>query len=630
VAGSASPCASEQSFIRNASPSGRYDYKSWATNAKGERVARKCSSKDARVSADLVSNSYRNANGCDTVFGLVFDLDAHRAKDCWKDADGRLDWSLIFPAVQKEIPEVASLICYAVRSTGGKGLGVVMAITPLPIVVSTAANQKSALKLQGRLLTVFERLGFGADFGARGVSRDLPNFNNPVKLVYRNTEPLRALERSGRPVVTELHRILNARDRAARISERIYNDERVEKGLARLVLWLLGAMSFDKAWSFDGRDYSRKFKKVPYLSGWTISASMRELCVLTGLSDAFLRKYLKNSPKWLKAAHYDGEGWNLSIPLSKDVPWLQERSLHLLQKTQDLKEKVDFDPNELCLPWWVQDGERNLWIVRLALMYKWAGYSLDCAIEKVLLRVNAIPNAATSRNCRSVRSIVKSLYRRLPEHFGLGAVKQLPDWIRDDKLFCTLFSRITSRRGETPRQVLVSSSAEIEKSEFEMSPTKLRTFSQQKDKKDDFLFIMSGSNAEPLERVFDSSSDVQSVQKVKRLIAIRHRQRVGIFDGDRLLLCLTRRHYQASLVLERLSERPEYSSFELRLYTPHLKKQSSFFAAIDNCPRAVPADGFCGRRATRSEKIASWMEEKGMVYVELKSNLELKDKDVPF
>jgi hypothetical protein len=630
VAGSESPCASEQSFIRNPSPSGRYDYKSWAMNAKGERVARKCSSKDARLSADLVYNSYRNANGCETVFGLVFDLDAHRAKDCWKDANGRLDWSLIFPALQKEIPEVASLICYAVRSTGGKGLGVVMAITPLPIVVSTAANQKSALKLQGRLLTVFDRLGFGADFGARGVSRDLPNFNNPVKLVYRNTEPLRALERSGRPVVTELHRVLNARDRAARISERIYNDERVEKGLARLVLWLLGAMSFDKAWSFEGKDYSRKFKKVPYLSGWTISASMRELCTLTGLSDAFLRKYLKNPPKWLKAAHYDGEGWNLNIPLSKDVPWLQERSLHLLQKTEDLKEKVDFDPNELCLPWWVQDGERNLWIVRLALMYKWAGYSLDCAIEKVLLRVNAIPNAECSRNCRSVRSIVKSLYRRLPEHFGLGAVKQLPNWIRDDRIFCTFFSRTNTRRGETPCPVLDSSSVELKMSEFEMSPTKLRTFSQQKDKKDDFLFIMSGSNAEPLVKVFDSSWDVQSVQKVKRLIAIRHRQRVGIFDGDSLVLCLTRRHYQASLVLERLSMRPEYSTFELKLYTPHLKKQTSFFAAINNVHRAVPADGFCGRRATRGEKITDWREEKGMTYVGMKSNLNLFDDQIPF
>ena len=274
MSGAARLCAETASFFRNSAASGHYEYKSWSRNAKGERVAVKCRDRHARQSADLASNSYRNANGGETVFGLVFDFDAHRAQDCWKDADGKLDWEKIFPALQKEIPEVAQLICYAVRSTGGLGLGVVMAITPLPIIQSTAANQKSALKLQGRLLAVFDRMGFGADFGARGVSRDLPNFNNPAKLVYRNAAPLRALERSGRPVVTELHSLLNARDRAARVAERLYNDERVEKGLAKLVLWLLGAAQFDKTWNFDGQTCSRRFKKVPYLSGWTVSATM--------------------------------------------------------------------------------------------------------------------------------------------------------------------------------------------------------------------------------------------------------------------------------------------------------------------------------------------------------------------
>jgi hypothetical protein len=130
--------------------------------------------------------------------------------------------------------------------------------------------------------------------------------------------------------------------------------------------------------------------------------------------------------------------------------------------------------------------------------------------------------------------------------------------------------------------------------------------------------------------VFDKFSDVQSGRKVKRLIAIRHRQRVGIFDGDKLFLCLTRRHYQASLVLERLSERPEYSSHELKIYTPHLKRQSSFFAAIDNCPSAVLADGFCGRRETRSAKIARWREEKGSSNVEILSCLNLFSDETPF
>ncbi len=51
-----------------------------------------------------------------------------------------------------EIPEVAALISHAVRSIGGKGLGVVMAISPLPLLPTTEGNQQSALKPKNLLL----------------------------------------------------------------------------------------------------------------------------------------------------------------------------------------------------------------------------------------------------------------------------------------------------------------------------------------------------------------------------------------------------------------------------------------------------------------------------------------------
>ena len=416
-------------------------------NSKGERVAQRHRGPEPRVNADLIQNTYRNQNGTETVFGLVFDLDAHRAKDCWKDSDGTLDWQLIYPALHKEIPEVATLISHAVRSTGGKGLGVVMAISPLPLLPTTEGNQQSALKLQGRLLSVFDKMGLGADFGARGVLRDFPNFNNPSKFVYSNSKILRELEQTKRPIVTLMHQLLNQRDKEARISERIYNDERVEKKLAKLVLWLLGACKFDQAWEFEGQTFERQFKNVPYLSGWTTSVTSKELRILTGLSDDFLRKYLKSPPKWLKAIYHDKEGWSLSIPLSKDVVWLQERAAYLLQKTQELTGKVSFNPQEICLPWWVQDGERNAWIVRLTLMYKWSGYSFESALSKVALRIQAIPGAEVSRNCKQVRSIVRSLYRRVPESLGALEWNELPDWIKDDSIFCSLLKRLSTRRG---------------------------------------------------------------------------------------------------------------------------------------------------------------------------------------
>ena len=604
-----------QSLPTNKNASGRYGYKSWAHNPQGERVARPYQGKDPRVHADLVSNSYRNVDGVQTVFGVVFDFDAHRAHDCWKNAEDKLNWDVIFPALQKEIPEVANLICYAVRSTGGKGLGVVMAISPLPLIPSTAGNQQSVLKLQGRLLSVFDKMGLGADFGARGVSRDLPNFNNPERCVYRNTKPLRELEVTRKPVVTLLHQLLNQRDRADRISERIYNDERVEKGLAKLVLWLLGAANFDQVWQFEGDTFEKKFKCTPYLSGWSLSATMRELCALTGLSDTFLRKFLKDPPKWLKSEYFAHEGWNLSLPLSKDVPWLLERSLYLLQKTQQLKGKVSFNSADLVFPTCVQDGERNAWLVQLALTYKWAGYALETALEKVCLRIPAIPGYETSRNCKQVKAIVRSLYRRIPENQGVLAWKDLPEWVRNDTIFCSLFKRINTRRGITPVAVLklkrdMQESSGSERTEFVTTHSSSICHETpreiQNQKPEHAVKEIELPRGEFLDLI-----DEQEHSKKKTLLVVRHKRRIAIFDSENLILCMTRKHYKASKVLEYLVQPGQpYFEIKLQLISPRIKTQRALFEKIERTETVLPAEQICGRKETKMDALSRWRESQ--------------------
>ena len=607
-----------QSLPTNKNPSGRYGYKSWTHNPRGERVARSYLGKDPRVHADLISNSYRNSDNTQTVFGIVFDFDAHRAHDSWKYSDGKLNWDLIFPALQKEIPEVANLICYAVRSTGGKGLGVLMAITPLPLIPSTAGNQQSVLKLQGRLLSVFDKMGLGADFGARGVSRDLPNFNNPERCVYRNTKPLRELEVTRKPVVTYLHKLLNDRDRATRISERIYNDERVEKGLAKLVLWLLGAANFDQVWQFDGQTYEKRFKCTPYLSGWSLSATMRELCSLTGLSETFLRKYLKDPPKWLKSEYFAHEGWNLSLPLSKDVPWLLDRSLYLFQKTQQLKGKVSFNPTELLFPSSIQDGERNAWIVQLVLTYKWAGYALETALEKVSLRLFAIPGNETSRNCKQVKAIVRSIYRRFPENLGVLAWKDLPEWVRNDETFCSLFKRINTRRGATPVAVSklkrdMQEFSSFERTEFvpsDSTPVSLETPREIQKQKPELpvkeIELRSGKLLDLI--------DEQEHSKKKTLWVIRHKQRIAIFDSENLILCMTKKHYKATKVLDYLMQPGQaYFGIKLKLISPRIKKQQALFEQINRTEMVLPAEQLCGRKETKKDALNRWREGDDVV-----------------
>jgi hypothetical protein len=626
-----------QSLPTNKNASGRYGYKSWAHNPQGERVARPYQGKDPRVHADLVSNSYRNVDGVQTVFGVVFDFDAHRAHDCWKNVEGKLDWDMIFPALQKEIPEVANLICYAVRSTGGKGLGVVMAISPLPLIPSTVGNQQSVLRLQGRLLSVFDKMGLGADFGARGVSRDLPNFNNPERCVYRNTKPLRELEVTRRPVVTLLHKLLNDRDRAARISERIYNDERVEKGLAKLVLWLLGAANFDQVWQLDGQTYEKRFKCTPYLSGWSLSATMRELCTLTGISETFLRKYLKDPPKWLKSEYFANEGWNLSIPLSKDVPWLLDRSLYLLQKTQQLKGKVSFNPAEFLFPSSVPDGERNAWIVQLVLTYKWAGYALETALEKVNLRLFAIPGNETSRNCKQVKAIVRSIYRRFPENHGVLAWKDLPEWVRNDETFCSLFKRTTTRRGITPVAFLKSKSDGEAVQEFSGSermeficfnPTSLCHEPPRELQKE--LPELSVKNVNFGSVNFLDHTETKEHLKSKTLWVVRHKQRIAIFDNDKMILCMTKKHYKASRVLEFLMQSGQaYFGMKLKLISPRITKQRVLFEQIDRTEIVLHAEQICGRKETKKDALNRWRESKGVSFIVTQSHGN-EDFEVPF
>ena len=581
--------SAQVNFSRVFSTSGHFKYKSWGQNSQGEREAYRYVGKDARTHADLASNVYHNKNGFETVFGLVFDLDAHRAMDCFKDSEGSLAWDLILPALEKEIPEVAGLICYVVRSTGGKGLGIVVAISPLVIANSTVGNQKSALKLQGRLLSVFDKLGIGADFGARGVIRDLPNFKNPDKLIFQNQKILRELETARRSVVTELHKLLNARDKAARITERLYNDERVEKGLAKLVLWLLGAMRFNRSIQFDGVDIGTKFKSVPYLSGWEIDATLSEICSLTGLSETFLRKFLANPPEWLESQRYERGGWRLRIAISQSVSWLLERSLYLMQKTQILTGNVSFDADELALPSMVQDGERNAWIVQLALIYKWAGYSRDATLKKITLRMQGIPEYESSRNCRQVLNIVRSLFRRQPETVGIRARKALPDWIRDDEIYCNIFKRVSTRRGKTPGADQTSICDLLASVSFPPS-----------------------NSIPPFEtlREFFENSEVN--KEPKTLWVVRRGQRIGIFDGKQLVSCMTKKHYKATRVIEHLVQKDGiYSGLNLCLVSPRKLKQAAFFDAVDSAEYVQRAELICGRKETRCESLQIWRDRPG-------------------
>jgi hypothetical protein len=604
--------------------SGSYGYKKWVEEGSGQRKAFPVSGPEARFSADLIANSYRNRGGLAVVFGIVFDLDAHRAQEQWKDSEGRLDWELIFSALKKEIPEFANYLCHAVRSTGGKGLALVMAITPMPIQDSTRPNQKAAETLQSRLISLLKRLGMGADEGARGLLRDFPNFNHPEKSIYSNTAILRELERSGSPVIVELHRVLNKRDQKEKAMERLYNDARSEKGLVNLVLWLMGAKDFSqKSKSLFGEVDKQKYKPVPFLSGWEVEATVRDLCILTNLGEGFMRALLKDPPTWLKATYSNIDRlWTLSLkdPLN-DTGWLLERCMQLGQKTQELRGKVSFDPNELCLPEYVEDGERNAWLVRLTLIYKWHGYSVESALEKVRLRLKGIPGFETSRNCRQISNIVHSLFRRTPEMHGVLNWKDLPSWIQEDEFFSSKTNHVDTsrgqddddnfsskntqsknRRGESPGAsvggigVMVGFGLDFEAPEMDSKAESVFLTESRKPQ----ISPVESSRKETvtarnnaLETLFGNDSmidnsapsQLENLQELPelKLFVVHRNQRIGIIRNNTLLLCFEKKHFKDYEIIEYLLNlNTNLKKYRLKLIHPHQKVQALFYEKIDN------------------------------------------------
>ena len=611
--------------------SGRYQFRYWHVDDQGGRFALTRPPVGCTAAVpDLVNTAYRNADGSKTIYGIAFDLDAHRADPRWLDDSGRLDWPRMMDMLTSTHQMIAHHISHAVRSTGGKGIALVIAITPLPIMPSTAGNQRTAQNLQSRLIHFFNSLGLGADPGARGLERDYPNFQNPDRLLLENRLVLRRAEESRDPILTKLHAYLNQIALQQRRESRLYPDARAETGLAKLVGWLLGIYNPGLGLPIPG-----------YLSGEDVWASNKDLRSVTGLSAPFLRGFLQSPPAWMKAEYTKGEGWRLNIPLGRAVQRLLPRIEVLLAAMPTATgRKVLFSVDTIKEPHLVSEDERNAWLTAMALTYKWHGFSLQEALANLQLRLQQLSGHETSRNCKQVRSIVRAIYRNVPETAGRFASRDLPRWMVDDHNFNVFGKKTSTRRGVAPvggGVVGVALQGE------DVSPPKLTL----KRGDLDGFEGPAQSSARPVghvaERTFKGESGLSfaaecivaesSSTTVARdaisFAAVRWRQRVGIFDGDHLVLCVTKRHYRAGAALELLRTRPEYAGVSLRIHTPHRKFQDKYQAAIDGCSHVVLSSSAFGAKATYGDKMAAWRVANEAGSVEVASSSQ-EQEDPPF
>jgi hypothetical protein len=115
------------------------------------------------------------------------------------------------------------------------------------------------------------------------------------------------------------------------------------------------------------------------------------------------------------------------------------------------------------------------------------------------------------------------------------------------------------------------------------------------------------------------------------LVAVRRKQRIGIFHGDRLLLCMTRKHYKATQVLEYLQNRnADFQNVKLRLISPRKSKQESYFEAIDTAEFVLAGQQVCGRKETLNQAIENWRQRNGISYVQPVGACESIEEQIPF
>ena len=370
--------------------------------------------------SDYVSSAWLNPNGTRVLYCLALDIDVRGTDKKWFDVEGKINWEKALTSLQKKYPEIFSYTQFVVRSTGGRGIHLGIAISPIVKDGSDGSNKTLFLAQQAQvaLIRLLQSEGLGGDMAACGVLRDLPNWRrkhtskySQAKQLYYNQGIHARIKREGLNVISTIlaatNKLKQCKPPAKREqAELIHPHKTTEARLAHLYVDL-----------FDNL-------------GQTKCYSMGELVKLTEISKATLRNVLvkrpKSRPKWLNVNYLGREGYELWLsPEFGDI----DRALKLIQNPEYASTFL----SKLKLPEEVIDGERNQWLSSAAIHYKWHGYSKIEALNALKGHAAMIPGHEESRSCKNLDRIVSSIYRNQPQLFGIRKALDLPVAIRENQ-----------------------------------------------------------------------------------------------------------------------------------------------------------------------------------------------------
>lgn len=396
-----------------------FQFSRWDIAPDGRRSAsaRHGVPKGRREEFPLIATTVLNpSTSTETLIWLHFDLDFERADEIWRE-DGVLSYRKISEALAAETPVFFKYLTRVTRSSGGRGLSLALAVSPLELIEETTHVQYLAHLLQGRMIQIMNFVGLGADEGARGLNRLMPNPFRESHAVDYNEIKEREVQLKRPRVIQEVlvsigrHRAFRPQPKREQM-DLLWPNKTVEPSCAALYLDIL-----DQAGPWG-----------------SLQLSFKEFRAY-GFSRNTAYKILAAPPRWLKCEVIAGEGYRLILCAEKA---LSDRAQLIkdgvsVSNAEPLAPVFHMTRGHISAPERVLPGERNGWLVSLALSTKWKGIDLDSALKALKSAARRVPSYDSSLSLtREFGRIVGSIYRHSKESFGQDSLIELPGWLENE------------------------------------------------------------------------------------------------------------------------------------------------------------------------------------------------------
>lgn len=390
-----------------------YQFAVWVYD-EGKRYAMPVGgvARNKRPDFPLISTAVRNPTGTETLLWIHLDLDFKRAAARWI-RDGRMHWPTIAEHLKAEVPDLMRYLVAVTRSSGGKGLSLAIAVSPLELIDATAEIQQQAFRLQSTAIRILNRYELGADEGARGLKRLMPNFFQPDRLIDRDEMTEAIIHTKRTRVIQNLtyalrfHSALRPQAKRER-TDLLWPDIRVELPCAAFYTDLLDAAG---PWG-------------------SVQLRAKEIMEKYGISKNSVYKLLLSPPAWLGVVQIPGEGFRLTIKPSRQY---SDRAFELLENGRKAGTTLaPFSVECIPAPESVLDGERNSWLVSVVLAAKWKGVhrsELLAALKHIVRRVQGFQSSQSMT--RGLHTIIRSLYHHRANRFGENHALLLPFWLSE-------------------------------------------------------------------------------------------------------------------------------------------------------------------------------------------------------